>query len=452
MSGSFGFDDHVAAIVPLHSKGVDHGWVEKRASAPLFDFQKIAGIAKPFESLVHLLALGDGETIGANRNGDYFPKAANVRYHPTFLKAHYFHNHINKDPAKSFGRVVAAAHNGPMGRVELVVGIDTRKAAADLDELEKKGEFPVSMSCRVPYDECMICGHRAKSRKEYCKHASQMMGQYMQNGKQACVRNDHPDFFDISKVYRGADRVAWTFRKLEKAASSDEVVGGAALAEILGMSDVAVPVIRSARTIHKSSVASNLCKSASDEFTGICNALHDDSISDEQIAILKSSSDLGPVFSALHRAGVCLPLRSFIRLVDLDKSAAVSEEAIRASVARTLRNLDTDTALASRVCSNGSYDGTTQKPSEKVASAVHSLRPQHGLFYEDAYDRIVGSAVRKGLKRPVFAKSAGNADPHADLIAEEYVSYLVSFADTSASHEIGHGEFVQNLTALRALV
>ena len=104
---SFDFNEAVASVVRMHKQGVDKDWLLKRAACPIFDFDKYA--ARPGESLIHMLALGDGERIGPNRNGDFFPAAANERYHPTFMSAHYFHHHDNKDPSKAFGRVVAAA-------------------------------------------------------------------------------------------------------------------------------------------------------------------------------------------------------------------------------------------------------------------------------------------------------------------------------------------------------
>ncbi|NDG53642.1 MAG: hypothetical protein EBY39_11565, partial [Flavobacteriia bacterium] len=34
--------------------------------------------------MVHLIAMGDGEAYGPNRNGDWWPKKANQTYHDTF--------------------------------------------------------------------------------------------------------------------------------------------------------------------------------------------------------------------------------------------------------------------------------------------------------------------------------------------------------------------------------
>lgn len=442
LSGSFTFNDACAVIVPLHRSGLDFGWREKRAAAPLFDFKKLAREAGKNETLVHVLALGDGETIGANRNGDYFPKAANVKYHPTFLKAHYFHNHDNKDPQKAFGRVVAAAHNEPMGRVELVIALDDKKASDDLHELEKSGEFPVSMSCRVPYDICSICGNKARTRENYCKHASLMMGQIMENGKLACVINDHPDFFDLSRVWRGADRIAFTLQRLDKAASEGRTLGGAELAELLEIVDH-LPGVRSVYAAQKAALLGKMASIQAGPGAAFAAGLQSDDIPAETLAILKSCSDRGAVFSALHRAGVCLPLGSFLDLVGIEKGA-VSESDVKRRLHGIFARLE-GSEDGNRVCGNGSYDGTTASPTEKVASAVWGLKERYGMQPGQVEARAISQVALRGLGEPL-CKSAGAASPQADRLADEYAAYLLSFAQRS------NNEFVRNLTALRAFV
>jgi hypothetical protein len=451
LSGSFQFDDAVASIVPLHGRGVvDAAWLHKRAAAQVFDFSKLS--SRPGEELVHLLALGDGETIGPNRNGDWFPKAANMKYHPTFMKAHYFHNHDNRDPAKAHGRVVAAAYNEPMGRVELIVGLDSNRCASDLDELEKRGEFPVSMSCRVPYDVCYICGNQARTRKEYCKHAASAMGRIMENGKIACVINDHPDFFDISKVWRGADRVAFTFRKLEKAAADGATLGGAELAELMGIVDVLAPVTRSAYALQKAAVLRQLAEmldgSALQKMAGVAK-LHE---LDEPVAtILKASEDRGALWAALHRAGICLPLNSFMTLAGIEKPADVSDDQIRVGLRDVFAN-SPRAGCTELVCANGSYDGTTRPITNKVASTIRGIRNNYSLLPEVAHRRTLVKAACEGISEPQLTKSAGAVPPQADVIAGEYAAYVVSFARAATDgRSSGETNFVRNLTALSAL-
>lgn len=98
---------------------------------------------------IHLVALGDEEHYGQNRNNDAFPKAACVRYHDTFVKhGHVFahhHNDAKKDPI--LGSIKASAYNEKMGRIELFIWADKEKASEGLGQLEKEGEASFSMAC-----------------------------------------------------------------------------------------------------------------------------------------------------------------------------------------------------------------------------------------------------------------------------------------------------------------
>jgi hypothetical protein len=72
---------------------------------------------------IHVVALGDAEHFGSNRNGDLFPKAACVKYHDTFVKhGHVYRHHKNKDPrTQGLGNIKMSAYNAPQGRIELFI-------------------------------------------------------------------------------------------------------------------------------------------------------------------------------------------------------------------------------------------------------------------------------------------------------------------------------------------
>jgi hypothetical protein len=123
-------------------------------------------------------ALGAGEFFGPNINSDYFPWDALAHEgddygYKTFLRAHAFQHHANKDPARAFGVPVHSILNTHMKRVELIIRLDRDQARAQgadgIITRVEKGEFPdVSMGCKVPFDVCSICGHRSKTRDDYC--------------------------------------------------------------------------------------------------------------------------------------------------------------------------------------------------------------------------------------------------------------------------------------------
>jgi len=197
----------------------------------------------PNELVLLVNAMGASEFWGQNINGDIFFEDAllhDCRKHPgqahpyddftgkilppygywTFLNAHPFVHHRNKDPSRAFGRVALAIWNPYMHRVELIVIIDKKLAMehgaqAVVDRI-LAGEFPdVSMGCRVPYDVCTICGHKSKTRNDYCNCIKLIgMGKVLDDGRRIGVINLHPRFFDISFVFIGADKTAKVMCKL----------------------------------------------------------------------------------------------------------------------------------------------------------------------------------------------------------------------------------------------
>ena len=178
---------------------------------------------------LHIVALGDFEHYGSNRNGDGFPKKACVAYHKTFVKnGNVYRHHRNKDPEKRLGQIVKSAYNEPMGRIELFIHAHKDKAQDELHKLATEGDIPFSMACKVAYDRCSVCGTLRRSSKDdnQCDHVRFNLGKVAEDGKVVCTHNDEPNFFDISFVTRPADRIAWHLK-----AASDEVIDSVKLAE-----------------------------------------------------------------------------------------------------------------------------------------------------------------------------------------------------------------------------
>ena len=222
----------VSEIVKISSSGVlDTQFIKK---ANLFE-QLIEGyIPERGKTAVHTIAMTSSDKYGFNRNGDGWTAENLRRDHPTFVKhAKVFRHHNNTDADPSYGVVKASIYNEDMDRVELLMELDNSKCAEELSLLEKQGAFPVSMACRIKYDVCSICGNRAKTAANYCGHVKHSLGQILDDGRAVGVDNPNSTFFDISRVIRPADRVAYTLRK---AASAGNIIGGAELAQELGYS------------------------------------------------------------------------------------------------------------------------------------------------------------------------------------------------------------------------
>ena len=182
---------------------------------------------------IHVVALGDFEHYGNNRNGDAFTKKSCVNYHHTFVKhGHVFRHHRNTDPEKSIGDIVKSAYNEPMGRIELFIHAHKDKASDELQKLASDGEIPFSMACRVENDRCSICDNLRTSSRDpnQCEHIRDGLGKLAEDGKAIFTFNDEPKFFDISFVRRPADRIAWSLK-----VASNEVLDSVKLAEFEGI-------------------------------------------------------------------------------------------------------------------------------------------------------------------------------------------------------------------------
>ena len=234
-------------------------FLEKRAAdhvfADMLSRIKVASGDLP----IHLIGVGATEAYGPNRNGDGFNEATCLAQFQTFMKnAHFYRNHKNKDPNKSYGKVALAAYNRPMRRIELLLfGNGTKEAAArngglilpdsTIDRFHAGDDIPFSMACKVAYDVCDNCGNKAANRSEYCTEDTCIdldtrhqglgcyrgLGKVAASGRQQFVENPNCVFFDMSEVVKPADRTAYGGQAdyLMKAASAGQIMGGAELAD-----------------------------------------------------------------------------------------------------------------------------------------------------------------------------------------------------------------------------
>lgn len=218
---------------------------------------------RPDRYYVVINALGSYEIWGSNRNGDAFPQdglshkslrtdmGTNNDYgYKTFeYYAVLFKHHVNKDPKKNFGEVLFSHWNPIIQRVELIVAINTETGKDIVDAIESGENVGVSMGCKVKYDRCCICDNKAKTRMQYCKHLKNHMNEIIDEdtakqwskelnrlilpGTQVFAYNDHPRFFDISKVHVGADRTSFILGK----AASEKAIASVDIAEAYGVTD-----------------------------------------------------------------------------------------------------------------------------------------------------------------------------------------------------------------------
>ena len=190
------------------------------------NFEKIASEAlnfaktlspTPGKTKILVLAMGASEYYGPNRNGDAFKESELIKHHHTFkTNANVFRSHVNKDPAKAIGKVIESFYNHDMHRVELILELDNQLAAGEVEKIRQNKDVAVSMGCRIKYDVCSICGNKAPTRAEYCKHLKYEMGEVYPDGRIVCADNPKPNFFDISIVFRPADKTGYMMKKIAR--------------------------------------------------------------------------------------------------------------------------------------------------------------------------------------------------------------------------------------------
>lgn len=243
-SSDYNWPESPVQLIKLSSRGLrgfDRDQFLKRAGhSVLSQFDNL--VFGPGEQPVHQYALGTTEAVGPNRNYDGFPKRACERFHGTFVKhARCYREHANRDKTKSYGHVKASEFNDIMQRIELINALNATKEAAErnggliadeeLESLAKYGTYGVSMACMVPFDFCSFCNNAARNRSEYCKSAgegghceagglSRNIGRVLSDGHVLHAINEEPRFFDISKVKKPADHIAYVTGQLKSATVS----------------------------------------------------------------------------------------------------------------------------------------------------------------------------------------------------------------------------------------
>ena len=400
------FSEPVAALIKISSRGLignDRADFVKRAGA---DFAKKLESVKfaADEIPVHMIAIGATEDYGPNRNGDGFTRDCCKNYHRTFEKfARFYRDHANKNPAKSFGIVKASAYNEPMHRIELVVALNSNKEAADrngglvadkeMDKLASDKDIAVSMACKIPFDLCSSCGNKAKTRAEYCEDVSdgghckagglkRNIGRVLDDGHVLHADNPNPTFFDISHVFRPADRIAYVSGKLQKAASAGNI-SGAELAEQLG---VTAPLALGAEKL-SSAVSAQL------EALAVLQAVERNTDNWTQVALASDptvqplistigypSVKLAEVLTGLADAGVVLPLRDFLELTVKSANDSLVSAVSNASQ-DVFSKLAQEADVASILSENpyqvsGPVSAAVRVWAEKVAT-THSALPQN---------------------------------------------------------------------------
>ena len=400
-------------ILRFSSKGLDSGQ-EKRANM----FSKLIEDYTPShdKTAVHTIAMTASEKFGFNRNGDGWKRANLLRDHPTFIShAKVFRHHKNTPMDPSFGVVKAAMYNEDMDRVELLMELDNTKCAEELSLLERNGSYPVSMACKIAHDVCSVCSNKAKTPKDYCWHVKESLGKILDDGRVVGVDNPNSTFFDISRVVRPADRVAYTLKK-----ASTGIIGGAALAEELGYSLNTMDSIEATLTSsfkaseEKRKILEKISKMEK-RIDGVARPAIID-CQDEVEEVVKKLSSYVPtyldsVMRGLSDNGVVLrPSEFYTLMTGSSLGHTQASNFNKSAVAQGLNNF-----LAEDLISSSLYEPADMKISGKIASMCSSVKP-----YRSVTQSLMGRITGTHVKKATLIKQASDIDIGW---SKEYISY-----------------------------
>lgn len=408
----------VQPVLPWGAGRVDVSRITKHASEALDYIKNVS--PEPGKTLLLLLALGATETYGPNRNGDGFsehpvpargkiasagrrwfvpPGEELTKHYQSFEKnpAHAFKHHANRDPSKASGVVKKAFWNPRMKRVELLTEVDNEKDP-EWVQRTNDGEFvPVSMGCRIKRDVCSICGNEAPTRADYCEHAKFAMNTILPDGQKVFVHNPSPDFFDISRVFRPADRIGYT---LKKVAEVYEIRSSAELgerADMLALKGAAAQKLSDITKVINCEPAatSTLSKDEKSFIVKFRDHAEKKLASAPRIEVSELTTwPLGEVLSAASANGVVFKDAEFIWLTtgklagrqiapNIEKVAGAANYALELFAARP--------DLLDEVLDAGTLEST--KVSSELMDFFASVREKRGYFGEYLYRRLVPEGV-----------------------------------------------------------
>ncbi len=383
---------------------------------------------------IHLVALGDYEHFGLNRNYDGFSKESCLKYGNTFVThGHIYEHHRNNDPSKALGTIKKSAYNPAMGRQELFIHVDKDRGAEHLSKFEKEGSAAFSMACNVLYDTCNVCNAVRKSRSDdtTCDHLRYQFGKQAEDGTIIGTMNPEPTWFDISFVTKPADRIAWDLKKVASSDISDaeyrkwtwSLQQGmtlpshiaidtdpvrAKLACLQRLASVEDDVINKSRFNKYDQNYLEMIKSA-------CSSRY---ISDKDIDNLRSY-DPKDVFYKLASQGVILTPSEFYRYIFGNKVTNKVAHAIdRCS---TIVKECNDNPV--EVCTNTRYDVDMFKSASTVGVDTDHLSITGNTF------RGMLLLGNSGHSNKVLDKSASYGIEYRneiDILAKEYVAYKVA--------------------------
>jgi hypothetical protein len=306
-------------------------------------------------------------------------------------------------------------------------------------------------NCKVAYDICSICGNRASNRGEYCDHLSNHMTEITKTGHQVTAINDVPNFFDISKVIRPADRIAWSLQKVAAIDCLTEPVGGARLAEMLGVSAPDAVLYQGSPAIAQKVASARKLAAIEKLIEGVARGEdnahvrklmsgcpHEQVPADDMEKL--RSVQLGTALQGLASAQICLSVRDFLRLVAGDESASggadMVEDALPGMYNRLLQNGGIEECAA-----DSAYDPADTAIPRQIKEVLGKLAGGHSLADGPLQGRVHVTIIKgfmPGLPKRASYDSVA-VSPEIQKVAKEYAKYQLSFLEAVGTNPLSTG-------------
>lgn len=399
-------------------------------------------------SYIHLISLGALEWYGPNKRGDGFnesgytfrpPKPCDKDHitiqldgglkefhNPGFMSNGkvYREHHSILSGGTPQGEVVFATYNEPMHRGELVIKLENDKWADDIEKIEKGEPTYYSMGALCKTDTCAICGKTVSPNSpDRCSHLKDHILEIDPDGNQAVAITDHPIFYDISRVARPADKIAFS---LAKVASEFDTTEPTAVLPVMPTSllDTLNNRMRVDRLNLITKVASEeRCCTVS---TQLPVKLTDSE--DEDIIKKIKTEDVPKVIFILKKHRAVLPPPTFIRLVGGEDSSAINDampmigECLQGIFGRMLHSTGLRDFLE-----DGTYEGE-ECFDRDLFNTVLPLINKYSLEDEPVKRRIIRVVITPSAK---LASDKRICTPQAlslaQKLATEYARYQLSF-------------------------
>lgn len=407
-------------------------------------------------SYIHLISLGSMEWYGPNKRGDGFnesgyefrpPKPCDKNHitinlegglkefhNPGFMSNGkvYREHHSILSGGEPQGEVVFATYNEPMHRGELIIKLENDKWSDDIAKIEKGEPTYYSMGALCKTDTCAICGKTVSPNSpDRCSHLKDHILEIDADGNQSVAITDHPIFYDISRVARPADKIAFSLAKV-----ASEANGASDIVSLPTMPTTLLDTLNNRMRVDRLNL---ITKVASEERVITINSqlpvkLHD--AEDEEVIKKIKTEDVPKVIFILKKHRAVLPPPTFMRLVGGEESSINEAMPLIGECLSGIFNKILKAPFLKDFLEDGTYEGE-ECFDRDLFNTVLPLINKYSLQDEPVKRRVIRVILSPSAKvasdKLVITPSVYSL---AQKLATEYARYQLSFltenSDTAA--------------------